>query len=775
MSTRRKVGIVLASIAVVVGGTFGIHALVSSPPPAKVGITPCSLPPTSYSSPLSNPNCVEIPGSTQPPGSGEPGGPSGTVAQWIDSNFLTYNFPTFAANSQGQCGSQWGSPPSFTISIPSVTLTSNSATVTAPGGFPNVVVGMKITKIKQGGNQVIPNDNVLSVSGDTLTMVTAAGTVPTSPATWTLTFSDNPTDVGTATTGQGLSFNAFVSYYTSINPNMSFDYNPSGWSNLCYVVASDANCWVKSGTPQGCSGGMNIVDPNTVTSPFSCTGTPSGTYNGQNAYFYYSAAQTNGTDADDNPILNPILTDSNTCNVTIENMTLTGRDTTGVYQCPTPGQDTCLINNAGVLVVAGLNTTIDNVNTQDTHGDCIEQNYDHLSGGAILKTYNLLVNNWSGSECGRMGFSEEGLIGATLTNLTLDNAAFNSFDFEQDVGNAPTANVLIKNCTFNDLFTINFYGAPNAYGPITMSNCVMDGIPGGTAVLIEPCTNNKAPASCFTTPWNGPVTFSHDLFRCGSAKLVGCLQIDKGGQAAVDDSSACLGYGSAAGNGDRLYVIAGNATLSLFGNKRNIASGAYGISGNVSYPTGSGPVKNVGTMQSATTSFLNGQTGVVWSGLNTTSPTATPSIGGNNSIFLGSILCPGLHGTTTTSAAGNVAPPPAAPATVTSGGTISDYATVTPAGSTLPTGTVNFYVCTNVTDTDNGCPLGAGTLVGSSALTTGSGTGNSTATSLAYTATLPGGITSENDCFYASYVSNNSLNPSNDAGSNATNECFEVT
>ncbi len=180
-----------------------------------------------------------------------------------------------------------------------------------------------------------------------------------------------------------------------------------------------------------------------ITKPVTIDG---GTYND-------TVSESNGPKS-----VSPIIRVKNTSNVTIENVVLNGTDLTGGYHRG-------MVNEAGLDVLSSDHVSLINVATNNTYGDGVtlfsQFGVDHNP------VTNLYVNGLTVTNAGRQGITMGYVNGAVMNNVNVVSAAEAGWDFESDLPNIGSGNVVVNNAI--DGTGIHMIEA--LQGPITFNNC----------------------------------------------------------------------------------------------------------------------------------------------------------------------------------------------------------------------------------------------------------------------------------------------------------------
>lgn len=212
--------------------------------------------------------------------------------------------------------------------------------------------------------------------------------------------------------------------------------------------------------------------------------------------------------------------------VTIENVSIVGRNPGGYH----PG----LAFEGGIELQGTTGATISDVSISHTFGDGItlaplRGGVDHESGTILNPVEDLTVSNVSMQGTGRQGISPVSVDGATFTNVSIQGAADNAWDFEADQGNEGATNVVVNGCTYTGDINVSMAGGQT--GPITFENCTTPRPTVGSAVIFHA---NGAPDK-------GEILFDHDTMRCYASVYVGCFQLEGAQNLVVENSTVTVG------------------------------------------------------------------------------------------------------------------------------------------------------------------------------------------------------------------------------------------
>ena len=231
--------------------------------------------------------------------------------------------------------------------------------------------------------------------------------------------------------------------------------------------------------------------------------------------------------------------------VTLEHLSITGANRGGYHSS--------LAFNSAIesLGVSGL--TITDVVISHPFGDGITA--DPLRSGRghnsiVASTTDLIVNGLIVDAAGRQSIALVSVDHASLSNLSLGTAAFDSLDFEADTGGEGTENVTVDGGTGIQPVNISSNG-PHT-GPLTFSAFNVTGT-AGAAVNIRNLTGK---------PDHGQILFNGDRLRCGASSETACLQI-VGGDVLVEHCTLAIGFPHDALK-ERVYA-AGDHSMLTFG------------------------------------------------------------------------------------------------------------------------------------------------------------------------------------------------------------------
>jgi hypothetical protein len=211
------------------------------------------------------------------------------------------------------------------------------------------------------------------------------------------------------------------------------------------------------------------------------------------------------TTPSDDHNFHPIIEIFDTSQVTIDNMTIEGKNVTGSYHG-------ALVEEAGIKVVSSADVTLDNINVSNTFGDGLELVAD-LGHRIATPDTNLVVNNYTTTNAGRQGMTFAEVSGARLNNVNIVSPASDGFDFESDVPALGSGNITITDCTYQHGFNV----IEPLTGPLTVTGCT-----GATWVQILDANSNQ------------PVTFSGGTLACEVRAPIPCILLH-GGRLTLSD------------------------------------------------------------------------------------------------------------------------------------------------------------------------------------------------------------------------------------------------
>jgi hypothetical protein len=219
--------------------------------------------------------------------------------------------------------------------------------------------------------------------------------------------------------------------------------------------------------------------------------------------------------------------------MTFENMTINGPNVTNIWDPQRAFQ-------SGIELQGTAEATISNVRITHVFGDGItlaplRGGADHASGRIIRPVTNLIIDKVWIDGAGRQGISPVSVTNATITDVTMHYVDMNAFDFEADQGNEGAINVTINGCNIvaaNSLANIS----ENAgfTGPITIENCNMATLDGGTAVYVRSTSDALE---------HGPILFTDDNVRCQTRAPVPCFRLMNAENFTISDSNIKFGPG----------------------------------------------------------------------------------------------------------------------------------------------------------------------------------------------------------------------------------------
>lgn len=303
----------------------------------------------------------------------------------------------------------------------------------------------------------------------------------------------------------------------------------SATPSLVSVVANMADGTIVDFDTNGCyEVSLGVRNSFTAGNAVSFNGNPSN-LPGENAELF---------DNDNGSAQESIVLETQGSGAVIQHLTLVGANTRGGYNSKYANGE------SGVGLVGSANNVVNDVSVTGVYADCLNT---FTSGGFVT---NLLVENFVGNYCGRMGMGLVSDDGARICGSAIGRTGFpDSYDFENDtVGNfqgsenivitgsrctnynPQTGTVVTQGCYFDAFVTIK--PNPKIGGPYLINNCVSiasgDGTggaglagngEGGSLTVVEP---NSAESH---RP-NGPVIFSNDQLECGYSGSAACIILD---------------------------------------------------------------------------------------------------------------------------------------------------------------------------------------------------------------------------------------------------------
>ncbi len=230
---------------------------------------------------------------------------------------------------------------------------------------------------------------------------------------------------------------------------------------------------------------------------------------------------------------------------TVEHLQLFGTSG-GIYNAAGADQ-------SGILLLGTAATTVNDVDVEDVHGDCMTLQPD--AAAFSYRVTNLVVENFSGEACSRQGIAPISVNGAIFcgTNLGASGQP-SSWDFENDTvgGNQGAENVTITGlpcdingvvsagCSFKGSFNVSTNPAQS--GPVLVDDCTQPSLAcdaeGGLKIAAESSTSSVTP--------KGAWTFSHDSFKCFASIYGPCFHI--GAPFSASLRSSILEVGSSTSN-----------------------------------------------------------------------------------------------------------------------------------------------------------------------------------------------------------------------------------
>jgi hypothetical protein len=216
-----------------------------------------------------------------------------------------------------------------------------------------------------------------------------------------------------------------------------------------------------------------------------------------------------------------------------ESMTINGPNVNNIWDPQRAFQ-------GGIELQGTAGATISNVRITHVFGDGItlaplRGSADHNSGRIIRPVTGLTIDKVWIDGAGRQGISPVSVTNATITDVTMHNVDMNGFDFEADQGNEGAINVTINGCNMVNVGSLaNISENAGFTGPITIENCNMATLDGGTAVYVRSVSDSTE---------NGPVVFTNDNVRCQTRAPVACFQLLNAQDFTVSNSNVTFGPG----------------------------------------------------------------------------------------------------------------------------------------------------------------------------------------------------------------------------------------
>lgn len=251
--------------------------------------------------------------------------------------------------------------------------------------------------------------------------------------------------------------------------------------------------------------------------------------------------------------------------MTFEHMTINGPNLSDVWVPARAFQ-------SGIELEGTVNATISDVRITHVFGDGLtfaplRGSADHSSGKIIRPVTNLIVDKVWIDGAGRQGVSPVSVLNATMTDITIHHVHMNAFDFEADQGNEGAINVTINGCTVVDAIALaNISENAGFTGPITIENCDMATLDGGTAVYVRSTSNSIE---------NGLISLENDSLRCQTRAPVACIQFMNGQNISISDSTITFGPGEFATESvfsaiDKTHATFANDVVTGYGNRGSV-------------------------------------------------------------------------------------------------------------------------------------------------------------------------------------------------------------
>jgi outer membrane biosynthesis protein TonB len=211
----------------------------------------------------------------------------------------------------------------------------------------------------------------------------------------------------------------------------------------------------------------------------------------------------------------PIIALREADNVTLENLTVEGANTTHGFKAPRVGQ-------AGVKIFSSSHVNITNVTATDTFGDGLEMVADFgrnwsLGGPLGTPDSDITVNGFSSLRSGRVGLTPAEVVDSTFSNIYLYQSATRSIDFESDIKGQGSGNDVFNNVVASH--GINMVEALK--GPITFDHTANNG------------------RFYLTEAQNQNVTYENGSFECNRHAPGSCVNVKVG---ALNVINTTLGY-----------------------------------------------------------------------------------------------------------------------------------------------------------------------------------------------------------------------------------------
>jgi hypothetical protein len=219
-----------------------------------------------------------------------------------------------------------------------------------------------------------------------------------------------------------------------------------------------------------------------------------------------------------------------------ESMTINGPNVTNIWDPQRAFQ-------SGIELDGTAGATISNIRITHVFGDGItlaplRGSADHNSGRIIRPVTDLTIDKVWIDGAGRQGISPVSVTNAMITDVTMHNVDMNGFDFESDQGNEGAINVTINGCQMVGVGSLtNIAENAGFTGPITIENCNMATLDGGTAIYV------RSPSDSIE---NGPVVFTNDNIRCQTRAPVACFELVNAQSLKISNSNITFGPGELA-------------------------------------------------------------------------------------------------------------------------------------------------------------------------------------------------------------------------------------
>jgi hypothetical protein len=219
-----------------------------------------------------------------------------------------------------------------------------------------------------------------------------------------------------------------------------------------------------------------------------------------------------------------------------ESMTINGPNLSNVWEPPRAFQ-------SGIELQGTADVTISNIRITHVFGDGItlaplRGSSDHRSGVIIRPVTDLTIDKVWIDGAGRQGISPVSVTNATITDVTMHNVVMNGFDFEADQGNEGAINVTINGCNLVNVGSLaNIAENAGFTGPITIENCNMATLDGGTSIYVRSTSDAIE---------RGPVVFTDDNVRCQTRAPVSCFELENAENFTISNSNITFGPGEVA-------------------------------------------------------------------------------------------------------------------------------------------------------------------------------------------------------------------------------------